>query len=188
MHALFEGTGVRPTWIVGAGETAAYRAAGASDVRVGGGLCESRNMAIDIASAADKGKGRLCVQLSDDLSTVHFCESRKECSMSLAEWRRPNQEDANRLAREATEHALTPVGGAQLLEVGMRAPKLKLAGGYCTANRGFALRQVNEAMPHPTADRAPPLPFICIAIGITTHPARLLTFTHPPFGPSISRT
>ena len=34
MHALFTGTGVTPTWIVGEGETAAYRAAGAKKVGV----------------------------------------------------------------------------------------------------------------------------------------------------------
>ena len=64
---------VEPTWIVGKGEAGDYRAGGAVNVVEGGGLCASRNMAIDLAAKA----GKTCVQLSDDLlhMMVSICRS-----------------------------------------------------------------------------------------------------------------
>ena len=83
MEDLFDGSGVRPTWVVGAGEVEAYEAAlaeyddgkggkgggkGANAVVVEGGkLTPSRNRAVELAKAAGK---RFCVQLSDDLRHI----------------------------------------------------------------------------------------------------------------------
>lgn len=47
-------------WVVGEGETAAYRAQGAEEVVEGGGLCASRNKALELAAKRKK----ICVQLS----------------------------------------------------------------------------------------------------------------------------
>ena len=52
-----------PTWIVGRGETDLYKEKGAKHVVEGGGLCASRNKAIEIA----KSNKRVCVEMSDDL-------------------------------------------------------------------------------------------------------------------------
>lgn len=54
------------TWFVGDGEGAAYRAAGAKAVVESGGLCRSRNAAIDAAQAT----GATCLQMSDDLTRI----------------------------------------------------------------------------------------------------------------------
>ena len=53
-----------PTWVVATGEKEAYESAGAKHVIEGGGLMESRNLALDIAF--DKGKA--CVQMPDDIT------------------------------------------------------------------------------------------------------------------------
>jgi hypothetical protein len=54
------------TWFVGEGEGDAYRAAGAKHVVESGGLCRSRNAAIDAAQA----HGATCLQMSDDLTRI----------------------------------------------------------------------------------------------------------------------
>ena len=46
--ALFKGTGVVPTFIIGKGETEAYTKNGATKCIEGGGLCASRNAAIEL--------------------------------------------------------------------------------------------------------------------------------------------
>lgn len=48
--ALFKGTGVVPTFIIGKGETEAYTKNGAAKCIEGGGLCASRNAAIALVS------------------------------------------------------------------------------------------------------------------------------------------
>jgi len=59
--------GLEPAWFVGEGEADAYRAAGAERVTESGGLCVSRNRALDDALAAG---ARLHLQLSDDLTRL----------------------------------------------------------------------------------------------------------------------
>ncbi len=57
------------TWYVASVEEAAvYAANGAAATAVGGGLCPSRNAALDAAHAA----GQVCVQVSDDMTNVQF--------------------------------------------------------------------------------------------------------------------
>jgi hypothetical protein len=60
-------------WYVGADESADYAYAGAPTVIESGGLCESRNAALESAFATDK----ICVQLSDDLTGVDWCFDHK---------------------------------------------------------------------------------------------------------------
>lgn len=54
------------TWIVGKGETEAYKQAGAISVVEGGTLVESRNKALELAFERD----HVCVQVSDDLKKI----------------------------------------------------------------------------------------------------------------------
>jgi hypothetical protein len=60
------------TWYVGAGESDAYRAAGAAATVEAGALCPARNAALDDAAA----RGRDCLQLSDDLRWVGWAHGR----------------------------------------------------------------------------------------------------------------
>ena len=53
-------------WYVGTGEDTTYANAGAHFVKESGGLCESRNQALDDAFE----EGRPCIQVSDDLKGV----------------------------------------------------------------------------------------------------------------------
>lgn len=54
------------TWVVGHGEAQLYKRFGAESVTEGGGLCESRNLALHLAFAS----GMNCVQISDDLKKL----------------------------------------------------------------------------------------------------------------------
>ena len=62
------------TWIVGKGEEQAYRDAGAIKVIEGGGLTESRNLALKLAFANNLN----CIQLDDDLEKIEFVISKEE--------------------------------------------------------------------------------------------------------------
>ena len=64
-------------WFVGQGEESAYRKAGASKVKAGGGLSASRNAALDYAHR----NGRLCVQISDDVQGLTFQVQRVDLSV-----------------------------------------------------------------------------------------------------------
>lgn len=60
------------TWFVGKGEREIYLNAGAKNVIESGGLCESRNAALEAAF----GLGLPCLQLSDDLKKVKKAHSK----------------------------------------------------------------------------------------------------------------
>jgi len=56
------------TWLVGKGEADSYRQNGAKEVIESGGLCESRNHALEMAFK----QGAPCVQISDDLKKIEL--------------------------------------------------------------------------------------------------------------------
>lgn len=62
------------TWYVGEGEGERYRWAGAEFVSESGGLCRSRNAALE--DAFDRNLP--CIQLSDDLSRIKFANNDKK--------------------------------------------------------------------------------------------------------------
>ena len=64
------------TWYVGEGEGERYKWAGAEFVNESGGLCRSRNVALE--DAFDRGVP--CIQLSDDLSKMKFVDNDKKSS------------------------------------------------------------------------------------------------------------
>lgn len=70
------------TWVVGQGEANDYFAAGAQKVIEGGGLCESRNAALEDAFRA----GQICIQISDDLRRLWWILDKKnKCALPFAE-------------------------------------------------------------------------------------------------------
>ena len=126
MHALFKNDPL-PTWIVGEGESEAYRRAGAVRVEEGGGLCASRNKAIDLTS---KIENAICVQMSDDISWLHV--------LHFDKWTKPEtQAIANELSKKAVQ--VTPLTAARYIELNMRDNGARLGGVYVNVNKGFAL-------------------------------------------------
>jgi len=154
--ALFKGTGVVPTFIIGKGETEAYKKNGATKCIEGGGLCASRNAAIELVSLAPqiplahvtffstpvshnrlffqaKEEGNICLEMSDDLSQC------KVLHQDIA-WERPGDlSEANALAKATPQHLVSPVNAARYIEVQMREKGAKLGGVYCTQNEGQAM-------------------------------------------------
>ena len=126
MHKHFDGSGMLPTWIVGRGETDLYKAKGAKHVVEGGGLCASRNKAIEIA----KSNKRVCVEMSDDLEFFQIIhQDGKYVKMS--------QEDANATSKEFV--FATPISAARYIELNMRKVHSRLGGAYVNVNKGYAM-------------------------------------------------
>jgi hypothetical protein len=136
MMRLFEGTGAELTWVVGVGESKAYTAKGAHACVEGGGLCKSRNMAIELARTA----GKLCVEMSDDLNVVSIL-------LQEGEYAKPKDlSEGTALAKASLTYLVSPVHAARFLECEMRATGAKLAGAHPTGNPGQMM--MNE----PTSD------------------------------------
>lgn len=70
-------------WVVGDGESQAYLDAGARYVIEGGGLCASRNKALDHAFA----ENHICIQISDDLSKLEIIDNEVEKTKRPASFR-----------------------------------------------------------------------------------------------------
>jgi hypothetical protein len=131
---LFNGTGILPIFIVRKHDKQAYvKAARAAviggnnvtcEVHEGGGLCESRNKALVMAAAA----GKFCVQLSDDLSSFTFSESKD------SEWDHSTCQRvagaSNTLAGLSASVSVTPGTAARFLESCMRSKGAALGGCY----------------------------------------------------------
>lgn len=100
------------TWIVGAGEKQHYRDAGAEFVVEGGGLCESRNLALVEAENLSVP----CVQISDDLR-----------KLEIAEWNGDKE-------TKKTSRPISFEGAVNLILERMAAEKLMLGGVAPTAN------------------------------------------------------
>lgn len=66
--------GMPVTWIVGKGEGKIYRLAGAENVIEGGGLCASRNAALNLAA----DRNAICIQVSDDLKKLQIASIENE--------------------------------------------------------------------------------------------------------------
>ena len=126
MHKHFEGSGMWPTWIVGRGETDSYKEKGAKCVVEGGGLCASRNKAIEIA----KSNNCVCVEMSDDL--VFF-----QIIHHDGKYAKLSQEDANMRSREFVY--ATPISAARYIELNMRKIHSRLGGAYVNVNKGYAM-------------------------------------------------
>lgn len=119
------------TWIVGDGDKEAYEASGAAKVVVGGGLCASRNKALDLAKAANK----VCVQISDDIKSLSFVSSKHD----TAAWVKPSSiQDANGRAKQATIAVASLRACAAYIDAQSLATNSKLGGTYPCGNPGQA--------------------------------------------------
>ena len=119
------------TWIVGDGDEAAYRGAGAARVVVGGQLCASRNRALDLAKAG----GKVCVQVSDDIKSLSFIASKHD----TAQWAKPASiQDANARAKQADVAVASLAACARYIDAQSRATGSKLGGTYPCGNPGQA--------------------------------------------------
>lgn len=99
------------TWYVGDGEKADYEYAGARVVVESGLLCPSRNLALERAFEM----GKVCVQLSDDLTGIDWCNDRQ------------------------TKHRITLERAIRLVAAGLSlgSPAARLAGAAATDNSFF---------------------------------------------------
>ena len=109
---LFEGTDANLIWVVGVGETEAYTAAGAHACVEGGGLCASRNAAIELCAKS----GSVCVEMSDDLTKVSILEE-------SGPYTKPKDlSAATAMSKsECVTHLVSPLNAARLIEAEMRA-------------------------------------------------------------------
>lgn len=127
-------------WIVARGEKAAYEAAGArGQVLEGGGLCASRNLAIE--TGRSRGFEHV-VQLSDDLRRVDVIRAGSSLGdfVETTGWTAPRDlSHANRVVKRLGTENVSPVAAARLVLASMRAVDAKLGGCYPTANMGQAI-------------------------------------------------
>jgi hypothetical protein len=142
MHELFKGTGVLPTWIVGEGEKEEYKKHGAVSVVEGGGLCKSRNKAIELAAE----NNQYCVEMSDDVDRLWYSLDEKDFDYyqfddekdfsnyrNKSDWK-CNLQEANARAAIATKLDLTPLEAAQITAGVMKKNKAYLGGLHSTEN------------------------------------------------------
>eukprot|EP00931_Biecheleriopsis_adriatica_P119373 TRINITY_DN94601_c0_g1_i1.p1 TRINITY_DN94601_c0_g1~~TRINITY_DN94601_c0_g1_i1.p1 ORF type:complete len:608 (-),score=165.05 TRINITY_DN94601_c0_g1_i1:51-1874(-) len=112
--------GVTPTWYVDADSLKDYQALGLRAV-VGGKLTPSRNKALKDA----KSKGKVCVQLSDDISAWEYREGEKATERT--------DDAVNAAHAAARRYIVSPVAAARFMLAKMRSadsPKPKLGGVY----------------------------------------------------------
>merc|ERR1712050_398481 len=112
--------GTTPTWYVDQESLQDYQALGLKAV-VGGKLTEARNKALQDA----RKLGKVCVQVSDDISAWEYREGKPAKERS---------DDANNAAHAAARrYIITPVAAAKFITAKMRSaddPKPKLGGVY----------------------------------------------------------
>lgn len=117
-------------WVVGSGEADDYAKAGAQFVIEGGGLCASRNVALEAAFSAAK----VCVQISDDVHSLSFVDSSRD-----ADWKPPKSiSHANDVAKAANIYLVSFVAAARYIESCARHLGAKLGGVYPCPNEGQA--------------------------------------------------
>ncbi|KAJ8613401.1 hypothetical protein CTAYLR_002248 [Chrysophaeum taylorii] len=123
--------GCEVCWFVGAGETETYRDHGAARVVEGGGLCASRNAALEVAFAA----GKCCVQISDDVRALRYVHSEHDKA-----WTKPRTiQEANARAKMSAIFSVSFLAAARYVEARARFVDAYLGGVYPCANEGQAL-------------------------------------------------
>lgn len=112
--------GATPTWYVDADSLKDYQALGLKAV-VGGKLTEARNKALQDA----RKLGKVCVQVSDDISAWEYREGKKA--------KEKNDDAVNAAHAAARRYIISPVAAAKFITAKMRSvngPKPKLGGVY----------------------------------------------------------
>lgn len=117
-------------WYVGSCQAEAYKKAGAVSVVEGGGLCNSRNMALEAAFAV----GKVCVQISDDVHRLRYIDSPADQN-----WVKPKSISvANAIAKAADTIDVSFVAAARFVESCCRLTGAHLGGIYPCPNDGQA--------------------------------------------------
>jgi len=135
VQAQFEVCNVHPTWYVDRESLNEYKKLGLKAV-VGGKLVEARNKALRDA----ENLGKVCVQVSDDISAWEYHDGKQAKDRS--------DEAANAAYAAATCHVLSPVSAARFMLAKMRSldngngRRPRLAGVYplATCSRAFGGR------------------------------------------------
>lgn len=129
VQAHFNAVGIKPRWYVDGPSLKGYRLLGLDAVKDGGGLVAARNKALADAAKA----GKVCCQVSDDISRWQFYNAAPQALKSEAE--------ANQLANRTRKLVIGPVAAARFLVAKMRASESspKLGGVLPNDNvaRGF---------------------------------------------------
>lgn len=134
VQAHFAAVGIQPKWYVDEQSLQSYRKLGLDAVKDGGSLCAARNKGLSDAAKL----GLVCCQVSDDISRWQYYDA--------APVQLKSEDEANRVARRARHHLISPVAAARFLLAKMRASpsKPKLGGVLPNGNiaRGFLLPPV----------------------------------------------
>lgn len=131
-QALLVSNGATPKWYVDQPSLKAYRSLGLH-ATVGGKLCPARNKALRDA----RKLGKVCVQMSDDISGFHFYKGEMSRSRDLGL--------GNLAAKNAERFKVSPVAAARFLVAKMRGAscelKPRLGGVFPLGNTGQAFCQ-----------------------------------------------
>lgn len=128
--------GLQPTWYVDDASVDAYRELGL-EVVVGGKLVPARNKALDDAEKL----GKVCVQVSDDISRWSYYVGSEEPSVGLFAGNKLSA--GNQAAKEADRLRISPVMAAQFILAKMRGvadgePQPRLGGVFPLGNVGMS--------------------------------------------------
>lgn len=127
----FKQVGVKPMWYVDADSLQDYKNMGL-DAKVGGKLTPARNMALDDAQK----QGRVCVQVSDDISKWIYYDCEKQNFKGETGFTK-----ANKALLGVKKHIVSPLAAAQFILAKMRSDPAKphLGGVFPTGNAAMAL-------------------------------------------------
>jgi len=131
VEGLFQQVGVVPTWYVDGPSLEDYKKMGLK-AKVGGKLTPARNMALDDA----KKSGKVCVQVSDDISKWMFYDCEKLDFRGETDFKK-----ANASILGVKKHVISPLAAAQYLLARMRADpdSPRLGGVFPTTNAAMTM-------------------------------------------------
>jgi len=140
VEAHFRHMGVRPTWYVDAASLEDYKRLTLKAV-VGGKLTPARNLALDDAAKM----GKICVQVSDDISRWEYVACKKIDLRGETDFTKQNA-----MVAKAKKYSISPLGAAQFLLAKMRSAEgsPKLAGVHPNANAAQAIGQAECTTAH----------------------------------------
>merc|ERR1719446_1580778 len=127
-------------WYVDADSLEDYKKMGLQ-AKVGGKLTPARNMALDDA----KKQGKVCVQVSDDISKWIYYDCEKQNFKGEQDFSK-----ANKALLGVKKHIVSPLAAAQFILAKMRSDpdKPHLGGVFPTANPAMTLGQEEFGKQH----------------------------------------
>jgi hypothetical protein len=131
VESHFRANGIKPTWYVDGDSLKAYQGLGLI-AKVGGKLTPARNMVLKDAAS----KGRVCVQVSDDISKWQYYDVSKQDFRGEVDFKK-----ANAALAGSRSHVISPLAAAQFVLAKMRSlpGKPKLGGVFPTNNASMTL-------------------------------------------------